>query len=74
MSMHPGLAMHYSWSFVRGVEQDRLLGGSGASVQLDDRFRLLVLLLRPSRGALTALSLGGSIDFPPPVIRGFRDI
>jgi hypothetical protein len=50
--------------FVREVEQDRLLGGSGASVQLDDRFRLLVLLLRPSRGAPTALLPGGSIDLP----------
>jgi hypothetical protein len=50
--------------FVREVEQDRLLGGSGVTVQLDDRFRLLVPLLWPSRGAPTALLLGNSIDLP----------
>jgi hypothetical protein len=50
-------------SFVGELEQVRLLGGSEASVQLDDRFRPAALLLPSLREARRPVVLGGGIDF-----------
>ena len=51
---------------VGDTEQDRFLGGRGASLWLDVRFRLAVLLLRPFRKAPAALALvlGVGPDYP----------
>ena len=49
--------------FVGELEQVRLLGGSGASVQLEDRFRPARLLLPSLREARRPLVLGGGICF-----------
>lgn len=49
-------------AFVGEAEHDRLLGGRGALVWLDDRFTPTAPLLRPFRGALTALEPSESTD------------
>ena len=43
-------------------EQVRLLGGNGASMQLEDRFRPAALLLRPFREIRRPAVLRGGIE------------
>jgi len=44
------------------LEHVRLLGGNGASVRLEDRFRPAALLLRPFRGMRRPAVLRGGIE------------
>jgi hypothetical protein len=49
--------------FVEELEQVRLLGGKGASVQLEDHFRPMRLLLPSLREVRRPVVLGGNIAF-----------
>jgi hypothetical protein len=48
--------------FTGELEQVRLLGGKGAFVQLEDRFRPAALLLRPFLEREGTVVLGGGIE------------